>query len=129
MSNLSEEEIINVITKMLEKNDDIFEETGNHLYFSKMTAEAIQGLLDLYNNTKKSELILANKFQKVNIELNKEKENNKELIEGQIKTLEEILQPQLLKKYVSKDKIKERYEKLKHYDYIEINELLKLLEE
>jgi hypothetical protein len=69
---------------------------------------ALQGLLDLYN---------------------KEKEKNKELIEGQIKTLEEILQPQLLKKYVSKDKIKERYEKLKHYDYIEIKELLKLLEE
>ena len=41
--------------------------------------EAVQGLLDLYNNTKKSELILANKFQKVNIELNKEKEKNKEL--------------------------------------------------
>lgn len=31
--------------------------------------------------------------------------------------------------YINKDKIRERYEQLKHYDYIEIKELLKLLEE
>lgn len=29
--------------------------------------------------------------------------------------------------YIPKSKVKERYEQLKHYDYIEIKELLKLL--
>lgn len=33
------------------------------------------------------------------------------------------------KNYVHKDIIKKRYEELKHYEYIEIKELLKLLED
>lgn len=65
---------------------------------------------------------------------------NKELKEGQIETLDKILQPQLLKKYVSKDKIEKRIEwfkdAIKHdvvgisdvYEYI-IEELKALLEE
>lgn len=42
---------------------------------------------------------------------------NKELKEGQIETLDKILQPQLLKKYVSKNKIKEKIEYLKSLEF------------
>ncbi len=49
---MNEEELITTITKMLEKNDDIFEETGSHLFFSKSVAEDIFNLLDLYNKAK-----------------------------------------------------------------------------
>ena len=44
---------------------------------------------------------------------NKEKEKNKELIEGQVETLDKILKPELLKIYISKDKIKEKIEEYK----------------
>ena len=70
-------------------------------YITPEHYEAIQGLLDLYRS----------KTEQLNTALNslkKEKEKNKELIQGQVKTLDEILQPELLKKYISKDKIREK---------------------
>lgn len=50
---------------------------------------------------------------------NKEKEKNKELIEGQTKTLEKLLIPELLKNYISKDKIKEKIKKEMKYLYVD----------
>lgn len=40
----------------------------------------------------------------------KEKEKNEKLIEGQVETIEKIIQPELFKKYISKNKIKELLE-------------------
>ena len=83
----------------------------------------MNGLLDLYN---------------------KEKQKNKKLeletipfLKGELRVYkvyskqEDLGDFELFMKqnYISKDKIRERYEQLKHYDYIEIKELLKLLEE
>lgn len=85
---MSEEEIIKYLDSYKNWQCDL-REYQSCIECENKTKQAIQGLLDLYN---------------------KEKEKNKELIEGQIKTLEKILLPQLLKKYVSKDKIKEKIE-------------------
>lgn len=84
---MSEEEIIEIIEKLQceykeQQNDKKYNDYT--VFKANEYSKGLQGLLDLYNNTKKSELILANKFQKVNIELNKEKEKNKK-IEDKIK--------------------------------------------
>lgn len=81
---MSEEEILEIIEKLQceykeQQNDKKYNDYT--VFKAKEYSKGLQGLLDLYNNTKKSELILANKFQKVNIELNKEKEKNKALKE------------------------------------------------
>ena len=52
-------------------------------------------------------------FKKQQEQIEELKEKNKELIEGQTDTLEKILAPELLKKYVSKDKIKAKIEEYK----------------
>lgn len=77
---MSEEEIIERF-KMLINN---FEDDKNY-YLYKISQE----VLDLYQ---------------------KEKEKNEKLIEGQVETIEKIIQPELFKKYISKDKIKELLE-------------------
>jgi uncharacterized protein YktB (UPF0637 family) len=97
-NNMSEEEIIKYIKDEIENEIDTFHwfdntpknETRRQI---EESIKAHQGLLDLYNNTKKSELILANKFQKVNIELNKEKEKNKKLEEKIKKAIKEYNKP------------------------------------
>lgn len=53
-------------------------------------------------------LELIDRYKEMNKEIRNLKEKNKELIQGQVKTLDEILQPELLKKYISKDKIREK---------------------
>lgn len=61
---MNAKEVITVITNMLERNDDIFEETGRHLYFSEITAEKVQNLLDLYNKEKRKNEELLKKVEK-----------------------------------------------------------------
>ena len=83
--------------------------------------------------------ILAGSTKNENIEnigierINKALQNlikeNKELKEKNKKQSVVLIEYQdLLEDSIPKSKVKERYEKLKHYDYIEIKELLKLLE-
>lgn len=106
----SEEEIINNIKTMLEKNDEIFDEIGTNLYFSKSTAEVIKGLLDLYYKeydenvhwkasyyklSRKIDVITKDKIrEKLNYQYilwntpNRQKEYNQELVE----VLEELLE-------------------------------------
>ena len=52
----------------------------------------------------------------------KEKEKNKKLIDGQIETLEKILAPKLLEKFISKDKI---IEKIEEYEEILQSSIIK----
>lgn len=52
-------------------------------------------------------------YEQIKIILNlieKQQKQIKELIEGQVETIEKLIQPELFKKYVSKDKIKEKIE-------------------
>lgn len=73
---MSEEEILDTIQDMLKQNEKQFEAIGVYLHLGKTEQILILGLLDLYKQTKKSEEILANKLQKVNIKLNQEKERS-----------------------------------------------------
>lgn len=77
---MSEEKIIKII------KEKIILDFNCYNPIDKVELEAIQGLLDLYQQ---------------------EKEKNKGLIEGQVKTIETLIQPELFKKYISKDKIRE----------------------
>ena len=43
----------------------------------------------------------------------KQQKEIEELIEGQVETIEKLIEPELLKKYVSKDKIKSKIEELR----------------
>ena len=85
---MSEEEIMDNIKDFLQL-EEIHSNNNAIKSFLSIYQEALQGLLDLYN---------------------KEKEKNKKLIDGQIETLEKILAPKLLEKFISKDKIKEKIE-------------------
>lgn len=72
--------------------EEIIKEVKGFLDFEEgISMKTIQGLLDLYI---------------------KEKEKNKKLIDGQIETLEKILAPKLLEKFISKDKIIEKIEEI-----------------
>lgn len=101
MSKLSEEEIIKNTKEMIQWSD-------HNTY--KM---ALQGLLNLYKQNEESCTKYLAEIGQLRTKLHAEKEKNKELIQGQVKTLDEILQPELLKKYISKDKIRE---KIKEWD-------------
>ena len=46
------EETIKNIKERLEKNDEIFEETGSYLYFSKEVKKEVQDLLTAYEKEK-----------------------------------------------------------------------------
>ena len=94
MSNLSEEEIIKELESEVEQADYL---NTTYVAYDK---EYIRKIIDLYN---------------------KEKEKNKELIEGQVETIEKIIQPELLKKYISKDKIREKLKYLDEEGYFEFN--------
>ena len=118
MEILSEEEIIDIIKDFLELKE-IHSNNDIRKSILSVYQEAIEGLLDLYNNTKESELLLANKFQKANIELNKEKEKNK-AIEIYRKDMPDDTELIIMRKddfdrnfgsdYISKDKIREKIE-------------------
>lgn len=62
-----------------------------------------------------------------------EKESNKNskyvanLTDEQYRKLVDIIRAEINQEWI--DKIKNRYEQLKHYDYIELGELLKLIQE
>lgn len=93
---MSEEEIIKNIKEMIQWSD-------HNTY--KM---ALQGLLNLYKQNEESCTKYLAEIGQLRTKLHAEKEKNKELIQGQVKTLDEILQPELLKKYISKDKIRKK---------------------
>lgn len=112
---LSEEEII----KHIRERIDTCNGWGQCVFVIK----EIQGLLDRYNNLKQIE----KEHQKLNGELREELEKEKEKNEKDYTSV--YLKGVYDERGKWRDKIKERYEKLKHYDYIEIKELLKLLEE
>lgn len=104
MSNLSEEEIIfkneylqKPISFLTQENLEKLEQ-----HCEKTIRYATRNLL------KEHQIILEliDRYKEMNKEIRNLKEKNKELIQGQVKTLDEILQPELLKKYISKDKIR-----------------------
>lgn len=118
---MSEEEIIKIL-KEINIVDFYNTYTDSMTDFSepRKYCDAIQGLLDLYNN---------------------EKEKNKKLIDGQIETLEKILEKilaPLLEKFISKDKINEKIEEYEEIldspiikeDYkLEVEHIIRVLKE
>lgn len=66
-----------------------------------------------FNIRQKSKKELIKELDNLKYELQQEKAKNTALIQGQVKTLDEILQPELLKKYISKDKIREQIKQIK----------------
>lgn len=75
---------------------------------------------------------------KMQDEINELKEKNKKLIDGQIETIEKILAPKLLEKFISKDKINskiEEYEEILQSSIIkedykkEVEHIIRVLEE
>jgi len=75
----NEEEIINNIKTMLENNENIFEETGTYIYFSKPVEEDVKCLLDLYEKEKeknKQKDIIINLYKIMYNEIIKENKEN-----------------------------------------------------
>lgn len=87
MSNLSEEEIIERVNKFINIIVLYGKTYGMTCDDLKKYQQVFRGLLDLYQQ---------------------EKQKNEKLIEGQVETIEKILLPELLKKYISKDKIRDK---------------------
>ena len=116
---MSEEEIIKKLERYINGKDTMKE----------TLVKAIQGLLDLYQREKESDTKHLAEIGQLRTELCAEKEKNKELIEGQVETLEKILQPQLLKKYVSKDKIKEKLEEINKEYFKKLSKQKNLMEQ
>lgn len=127
---MSEEDLIKYVNEIIKdckneiKGKDYFEYimTPNDIH-------AIQVLLDLYQREKESDTKHLAEIGQLRTELCAEKEKNKELIEGQVETLEKILQPQLLKKYVSKDKIKEKLEEINKEYFKKLSKQKNLMEQ
>ena len=113
MSKLSEEEIINWITPIVNARKTHKDDNLYSLHLNAYQLDGLQGLLNLYKQNEESCTKYLAEIGQLRTKLHAEKEKNKELIQGQVKTLDEILQPELLKKYISKDKIRE---KIKEWD-------------
>ena len=129
---MSEEKQIKDIVEILELAKEEIESNNENITatLDLQDLKSLKNLYDLYNKEKALNEELQIRYKIENDKYNKEKEKNKELIEGQIKTLEKILLPQLLKKYVSKDKIKEKIrirkeEKSECKDSIEADKILR----
>ena len=127
---MSEEEIIKYIKTVRPKNFNNYADETNYTLITKKQVKAIEGLLDLYNKEKEKREIAEENHKVLSLDI---AQACKDLGLPEDTIIADELVLEIKKKFISKDKIKEKIEELSKTlsdtNVITISVLQELLEE